>query len=302
MIGAGPAAGRCPPRPRREDDRVLARGRGHLDRRLGAAGRATPAADHCPRHLRRRVRRAARTGGSGRVRVGAEPRERVWHVRAKRVVLATGAHERLIAFADCDRPGRDARRRGGALRRAASASRPGRRAVVFTTNDAAYDAAFALQDAGRRDRGDRRRSDRRADRTPTARDEVIEVLAGWAVAERRGRSARREGPTHERAGGPRRRSRPRRGLGRLQPGGAARAGDRCRAPLRRGACVLRPGRHRARRGSRSSAPRRARSPTPPRSGSRLPTTSPATTSTSSATRPSPTSRTRSAWGSARSST
>ena len=29
----------------------------------------------------------------------------LWHVRAGRVVLATGAHERPIAFADCDRPG-----------------------------------------------------------------------------------------------------------------------------------------------------------------------------------------------------
>ncbi|MGZ5305715.1 MAG: (2Fe-2S)-binding protein, partial [Actinomycetota bacterium] len=35
----------------------------------------------------------------------ARPVERVWHVRARNVVRATGAHERPIAFADNDRPG-----------------------------------------------------------------------------------------------------------------------------------------------------------------------------------------------------
>ena len=40
-------------------------------------------------------------------RTGAEagPRQRVWHIRAGQVVLATGAHERPIVFADNDRPG-----------------------------------------------------------------------------------------------------------------------------------------------------------------------------------------------------
>ncbi len=33
------------------------------------------------------------------------PRERLWQVRAKHVILATGAHERPIAFPDNDRPG-----------------------------------------------------------------------------------------------------------------------------------------------------------------------------------------------------
>ena len=32
-------------------------------------------------------------------------RQRVWRIRARQVVLATGAHERPIAFADNDRPG-----------------------------------------------------------------------------------------------------------------------------------------------------------------------------------------------------
>jgi sarcosine oxidase subunit alpha len=74
-------------------------------------------------------------------------RERVWRIRARRVVLATGAHERSLAFADNDRPGvmlaasaRTYVNRHGVL--------PGRRAVVFTTNDSAYAAALDLSAAG----------------------------------------------------------------------------------------------------------------------------------------------------------
>ncbi|NNN34434.1 sarcosine oxidase subunit alpha family protein [Streptomyces sp. S3(2020)] len=74
-------------------------------------------------------------------------RERVWRIRARRVVLATGAHERSLAFADNDRPGvmlassaRTHVNRHGAL--------PGRRAVVLTTNDSAYPAALDLRTAG----------------------------------------------------------------------------------------------------------------------------------------------------------
>jgi len=74
-------------------------------------------------------------------------RERVWRIRARRVVLATGAHERSLAFADNDRPGvmlaasaRTYVNRHGVL--------PGRRAVVFTTNDSAYAAALDLTSAG----------------------------------------------------------------------------------------------------------------------------------------------------------
>ncbi|WP_435210471.1 sarcosine oxidase subunit alpha family protein [Streptomyces sp. bgisy034] len=74
-------------------------------------------------------------------------RERVWRIRARRVVLATGAHERSLAFADNDRPGvmlaasaRTYVNRYGVL--------PGRHAVVLTTNDSAYAAALDLAAAG----------------------------------------------------------------------------------------------------------------------------------------------------------
>ena len=75
------------------------------------------------------------------------PRQRLWKLRAKQVVLATGAIERPLVFADNDRP-------GIMLASAARAyvnryaARPGRRAVVFTNNDSAYRAALDLARAG----------------------------------------------------------------------------------------------------------------------------------------------------------
>ncbi|PLP57090.1 sarcosine oxidase subunit alpha [Mesorhizobium loti] len=75
------------------------------------------------------------------------PRERLWQVRAKRVVLATGAIERHMVFADNDRPGV----------MLASAARTylnhygvavGRNVGVYTANDSAYGAAIDLKKAG----------------------------------------------------------------------------------------------------------------------------------------------------------
>jgi sarcosine oxidase, subunit alpha len=76
-------------------------------------------------------------------------RQRIWHVTARQLVLATGAFERPIVFADNDVP-------GVMLASAVAtyvgryAALPGRDAVVFTTNDSAYAAAHALLDAGAR--------------------------------------------------------------------------------------------------------------------------------------------------------
>ena len=73
--------------------------------------------------------------------------QRLWHVRAGQVILATGSIERPIAFAHNDRPGvmlsqaaRTYVRRFGVL--------PGKRVVIATNNDDAYKTAQALQDAG----------------------------------------------------------------------------------------------------------------------------------------------------------
>ena len=78
---------------------------------------------------------------------GYAPRQRIWRVRARQVVLATGAIERPLVFRNNDRPG---------VMLASAASTyvnrygvaPGRRVVVFTNNDSAYRTALDLVDAG----------------------------------------------------------------------------------------------------------------------------------------------------------
>ena len=101
--------------------------------------------------------------------------------------MATGAHERPVVFADNDRPGimlasaaRTYLHRYGVL--------PGRDAVVFTTNDSAYDAALDLH------RGRRRIQavvDARPGGSPRRSDECeragIRVLAGAVVTGTDGR-------------------------------------------------------------------------------------------------------------------
>ena len=75
------------------------------------------------------------------------PRQRYWTIARRKMVLATGAHERLIAFPDNDRPG--VMLAGAAQTYAARYGvLPGRRALLFANNDLAYDSLFALQDSG----------------------------------------------------------------------------------------------------------------------------------------------------------
>jgi sarcosine oxidase subunit alpha len=74
-------------------------------------------------------------------------RQRLWHIRARQVVLATGAHERPLVFAGNDRPGvMLAAAVRTYLNRYAVAA--GSRAVVSTTNDSAYDTVVDLHAAG----------------------------------------------------------------------------------------------------------------------------------------------------------
>jgi sarcosine oxidase subunit alpha len=74
-------------------------------------------------------------------------RQRLWHVRARQVVLATGAHERPLVFADNDRPGIML---ASAVRTYVNryAVRPGAEVVVATTDDSAYTVALDLVAAG----------------------------------------------------------------------------------------------------------------------------------------------------------
>ncbi|WDD91511.1 sarcosine oxidase subunit alpha family protein [Burkholderia sp. FERM BP-3421] len=74
-------------------------------------------------------------------------RELLWKVRAKRVILATGAHERPLVFGNNDLPG---------VMMASAVSTyvhrygvlPGRDAVVFANNDRAYQCALDLKACG----------------------------------------------------------------------------------------------------------------------------------------------------------
>ena len=78
---------------------------------------------------------------------GCTSRQRLWRVRAKQVVLATGAIEQPMIFADNDRPGVML---AGAVRTYVNryGVQPGKRVCVFTNNDDAYRTALDLFDAG----------------------------------------------------------------------------------------------------------------------------------------------------------
>ena len=73
--------------------------------------------------------------------------ERLWKVRARRVVLATGAAERPLVFADNDRPGVMLASAALAYVRR-YAVRPGVRAVAVTNNSSTYRTVLELVDAG----------------------------------------------------------------------------------------------------------------------------------------------------------
>ena len=128
------------------------------------------------------------------------PRQRLWKVRSKRVILATGAHERPLVFADNDRPG---------IMLAGAAQtylnrygvRIGNRPLIFTNNDSAYPYALDLAAAG----GDIAAIvDLRSDPSqhPAAQrmaDLRIEVLRGHAVVGTAGRKPNPRGANHGRS-------------------------------------------------------------------------------------------------------
>ena len=114
-------------------------------------------------------------------------RERLHVIRARRVLIATGAAERLIAFPGNDLPG--AMLAGAALaylRRYGVAV--GARAVLFANSDEAYEAVFALSAAGL---GCAAVVDVRAESPAAERARAlgIEVLAGAVVTGVGGREA-----------------------------------------------------------------------------------------------------------------
>ena len=114
------------------------------------------------------------------------PRQRLWRIRADAVILATGAIERPLVFANNDRPGIML---AGAARAYANrfAVRPGRRALVVTSDDSAYGAALDLARRGVEIAAvvDLRRNE--AAPAAAARAAGIEILQGQAVVDTAGR-------------------------------------------------------------------------------------------------------------------
>ena len=169
VVGGGDAGMATAESAAEADDRVLIVDEGRPARDPGPAATVLP----------RATALGVYDDGYVVVHEAGDPIERLWHIRAERVILATGAHERPIAFADDDRPG---------VMLAASALRylrdfgvlVGDRVVIFTTNDSAYRVADALQDAGAHSVCV---VDVRSDAPPqaAARARGIEVLAGWMV-------------------------------------------------------------------------------------------------------------------------
>ncbi|MGI9303545.1 MAG: sarcosine oxidase subunit alpha family protein, partial [Gammaproteobacteria bacterium] len=111
------------------------------------------------------------------------PRQRLWWVRAKQIVLATGSIERPLVFGNNDRPGvMLASAVSAYVNRYAVA--PGSRAIVFTNNDSAYQTALDLTDAGAivsavvdaRPEGD-------GELVAQVKDRGIEIIAGHAVVD-----------------------------------------------------------------------------------------------------------------------
>ena len=75
------------------------------------------------------------------------PRQRLWYIRAKHVLISTGSIERPLIFANNDRPG---------IMLAASAREylkvygvlPGKNPIIFTNNDTAYETAIEFKAYG----------------------------------------------------------------------------------------------------------------------------------------------------------
>ncbi|CDY75049.1 Sarcosine oxidase alpha subunit [Caballeronia glathei] len=114
-------------------------------------------------------------------------RELMWKVRAKRVILATGAHERPIVFGNNDLP-------GVMLASAVStylhryAVLPGRNAVVFTNNDDGYQCALDLKASGAQVTVvDPRVSESKGTLPALARRHGVKVLSGAVVTAARGK-------------------------------------------------------------------------------------------------------------------
>ena len=119
------------------------------------------------------------------------PRERLWQVRARQVVLAAGAIERPLVFAGNDRPGDHAGRRGAHLPQPLRREAPARAPSSHGARRRPMRAALDLQRARRRGRRDR----------STARAEPMASVAAAARAAGMQRASTAHGHRRHRAAG-----------------------------------------------------------------------------------------------------
>jgi sarcosine oxidase, subunit alpha len=108
------------------------------------------------------------------------PRQRLWKIRAGHVILATGAIERPLAFANNDRPNIMLASAARAMVERYAVT-PGNRGIVFTNNDDAYLTAFALKKAGVQVRIVDVRADSVGDLVSRAKSEGIEVMMASSI-------------------------------------------------------------------------------------------------------------------------
>jgi sarcosine oxidase subunit alpha len=111
-----------------------------------------------------------------------QPRQRMHKIRARQVVLATGAIERPLVFGNNDLPGVMTAAAGQTyLNR--YAVRAGQRVLVMTSNDWAYGAAMHLAQAGAAvSVADTRVDGALAARAKAAADAGVEILNGYGIA------------------------------------------------------------------------------------------------------------------------
>nr|WP_070959257.1 sarcosine oxidase subunit alpha family protein [Hyphomonas sp. Mor2] len=130
------------------------------------------------------------------VREREGPRQRFWKVRAHKVIVATGAIERPLVFPNNDRPG--VMLASAALTFVARFGvSPGRRMVVGTNNDTAYQTALRLIEAGLKIVAI---VDARSDPNPKLADAVrklgVELITSACISNVRGRSRVKAAEVH----------------------------------------------------------------------------------------------------------
>ncbi|MDN0085331.1 sarcosine oxidase subunit alpha family protein [Crenobacter sp. SG2305] len=117
------------------------------------------------------------------LRVATTPRQRLHKIRAHHVMLATGAIERPLVYGNNDRPGVLTAAAGQTyLNRYGVAV--GRKVLLLTHNDASYDTAMDLAEAGSQvTLIDTRQRGAAAWRNEAAKKAGVELLLGYGIAE-----------------------------------------------------------------------------------------------------------------------